>query len=136
MSRTSQLKNVREATKTLRERLGDEAGQLYDSKEGDKVLWYIQTVDDILEQYNVGQLDRNGMMEADACTVYLNCLRGTSREIIRSACLTTKGLTKNLQISTISTRVYPLRKVLRLANFVMTSRIHDFPLYIHIRISI
>lgn len=70
---------------------------MYDAKEGDKVLWLIQMADDILEQYNIGNLQGNGMRKADVCAVLLSCLKGSSREIMCSACLTTKDLSKNLQ---------------------------------------
>ena len=43
LPRSSQLKNVREAIKTLTYKLGGDGGALYDGKEGEKVLWFLHS---------------------------------------------------------------------------------------------
>ena len=75
-TRNSQLKNTREAIKSLKFRLGDAGGNLYDNKEGDKVLWFLQAVEDILDQYTIGAEKECQMTKADACTVIISCLQG------------------------------------------------------------
>ena len=97
-SRSRQLKNVREAIKALKDRLGSEAGGVYDGKDPDKALWFIVTFEEVIDLYLVGKEGTQcQLLEIDACSVLTWCLRGTAQEVLRAAKITDKGLHKNME---------------------------------------
>ena len=96
--RSRQLKNVREAIKTLGDRLGTESGGVFDGKDPDKCLWYISMVEEVLDLYQIGTpLDACQLLEVDACSILTGCLGGTAQEVLRASKMTDKGLHKDLE---------------------------------------
>ena len=96
--RSRQLKNVREAIKTLQDRLGTEAGGVFDGKDPDKCLWFIAMFEEVLDLYLVGTAaDTCQLLEVDACSILTGCLGGNAQEVLRATKVTDKGLHRNLE---------------------------------------
>ena len=94
-TRSRQLKNVRDAIKALKDRLGSEAGGVYDGKDPDKALWFIAMYEEVMDLYTVGKEgSRSQLLEVDACSILTGCLGGTAQEVLRAAKITNKGLNK------------------------------------------
>ena len=90
-SRSKQLKNLREATRSFKDRLA-ETGGLYDGIDGDRVLEFVAIGEEILQQYSPGDLKIE-----DRCSLFFNCLAGTAKEIVRAAKLGQPGVLTDVE---------------------------------------
>ena len=96
--KSRQLKKVRDGINTLKDRLGTEAGGVYNGKDTDKVLWFIAMTEEVLDLYTIGSGDAHQLREKDACSILTGCLGGAALEVLRAAKITKKGLNKNLNL--------------------------------------
>ena len=73
-NRSRQLKNVRDAIKALNDRLGTEAGGVYDGKDPDKALWFIAMLEEVLDLYTMGEEGTNcQLLESVCCAIRTGC---------------------------------------------------------------
>ena len=80
--RSTQLKNLRDATRSLKDRLSDGDG-MFDGTDDGEILWYIAQVEDILSQYS-----ETGLREEDRCTLMVNCMTGNAKQVVNAAKMT------------------------------------------------
>ena len=70
---------MRDAIKALKDRLGTEAGGVYDGKDPDKALWFIVMLEEVLDLYTMGEEGTNcQLLESDCCAILTGCLGGTA----------------------------------------------------------
>ena len=77
--RSTQLKNLRDATRSLKDRLSDGDG-MFDGADGGQILWYIAQVEDILRQYT-----ETDLKEEDRCALMINCMTGNAKQVVNAA---------------------------------------------------